>query len=328
MVLETEFLFKIINLICYAVGGLAITLIIVIESYINYNKKTELYERIFNALAMSVYILYLLQIILSSLAMFTGSFGCTYISPVVIAFHFPGRGVYFSIFIIRIYIIFKSCPSLKYSTKLLIILFSTVIIFAILLSFLYIYDHINNAYYDIESQRCVSSIPFYLLGITAFYDLSFNMLTLYLFIKKLRILIIESSDHNNTELQKLILKSSVLVIMSIFTSVMIAGIYAPLLSMGLNIITTDWIINSICIALMKTDYDKYYKQLCFYPNKCINFCCLKRFNDDIENMKSIDIVFNNNHKLQSPVPTKSKSGNETTTKSVTEIVYESTTENN
>eukprot|EP01084_Bolivina_argentea_P119673 212174_1 len=270
-------LVEIISSTFYAFGALGILSIIVIETYLC-KRKTGFYAFMFNSLTMTVYNMYLLQIILSSLVIltFNNSFGCTYISTIIIGIHFPCRGIYFSIFIVRIYIIFKKSPLLNYSVKLLITLFFTVLIFAILLTFGYIYDHITNAYYDPKTARCISGIPFWLLGVTAIYDLSFNILTLYLFIKKLRNLTLEAktygaSKEETDELQSVIFKSTVLVIVSVSTSFILAAIYAPLLRIGLGgVIIIDWIINSLCIALMKRDYDKYYQILCFYPNQCIN----------------------------------------------------------
>ncbi len=281
-------LVKIISLSFYIIGALAIASIIGVEC-MKSSKVTVWHSRLFNALLMAVFILYLLQIILAPLVQFSGSFGCNYIAPIIIGIHFPCRGLYFSIFIVRLYIIFQS-SLYKYSINLLKTLFLVVITAAILLSFIYIYDHIWNAYYDGESDRCITSIPLYLMGITAVYDVSFNILTLYLFIKKLRLIIstvgianIEEDD--NIKLQDVITKSTVLVSVAIFTSFNIAAIYGVLLNnLGVDIITIDWIINSFCILLMKKEYHEYYEKYCFYPIKCVNKFCLKECDKNEANL--------------------------------------------
>jgi len=37
----------------------------------------------------------------------------------------------------------------------------------------------------------------------------------------------------------------------------------------------DWIVNSLCIAFMKSVYDLYYQRLCCGAIKCVKCCCLR-----------------------------------------------------
>eukprot|EP01084_Bolivina_argentea_P227003 383390_1 len=333
--MDTAFLFKILSSTFYVIGALFMLLMIGVE--ISIWKKTKSFPaKIFNALSMTVYSMYFMQTIIVPFTIWGTSFDCTYISPIAIAIHFPCRGIYFAIFIVKIYIIFRNSPDLQYSFQLLITLFSIVIIFAILLSVAYIYNHINVHYYDDEIKRCISTIPMYLMGVTALYDFSFNMLTLYLFIKKLRSLALTNTGKDNAhhKLQSVILKNTVLVVVSVVCSFTVAGIYGLMMQYGLDILVVDWIINSLCIAFMKGFYSKYYIKCCVYPNKCVNYCCLRRFNQHLTNVQAMNIMVNpgknaeitvnsTSPSLNSTNPTLNSSNNSTEQRA--KIVYESTT---
>merc|ERR1712130_612419 len=61
-----------------------------------------------------------------------------------------------------------------------------------------------------------------------------------------------------------------------------------LLPMGIEIIAIDFVINSVCVLFMKTYYDKYYRKMCFYPEKFVNACCLRAYNRHIQQMRNMN----------------------------------------
>merc|ERR1712154_150497 len=137
-----------------------------------YGQGKHMESRILNCIILTVLISYLVQIGLAIPLTLpsSGPIGCRILSPFLIGIHFSSRGVYFSVFIVKIYLIFRSSVY-KYSNRVLILLLAIVVVFACLISFAYVYDHVQHSHWSESEGRCVTHYPFWLFAAIAFYDL-------------------------------------------------------------------------------------------------------------------------------------------------------------
>eukprot|EP01084_Bolivina_argentea_P037653 69638_1 len=278
-----------VSLSIFIITGLLLIFMIILETKLFISLK-ELHARVFNSLSMTIYLSYILQMITTALMTTNTPNGesiCKYIISINIVFYFIGRATYYTIFIVRLHIIFKSSPTLQYPMKLLLTLFIIVIVFSLSIGAAFVYDHKTNAYYDHKTHKCIPSISLILTSIVILFDLIMSILTLYLFIKKLQLLI-NNCDSMVKSLQFIILKHTVLVMVSVLSTFCILSVHGFVITIGVwAMVNIDWVLNSICIAFMKQYYDKYYNILCFYPDKCVRFCCAKKhkYQNDVMQLK-------------------------------------------
>ena len=190
-------------------------------------------------------------------------------------------------FYAKLYIVYSNS---YYSFKLHFLVIISVLIF--------IYGIIMMIFIWLNMQSiqlkygCINDVPMYLLSIGAFLDQFISFLSLYLFIKPLKQLILIIKKQNNPvkspqndsilEFQQLIIKSCTLISVAVFSSFFILMIVAVF--GGTAFIQIDGIINCICITLMHKKYRKIYRQLCCLPinifqNYCYKWCI---YNSDIQ----------------------------------------------
>ena len=132
--------------------------------------------------------------------------------------------------------------------------------------------------------------------------------------KKLRLIhkITVEIGESDEGLRIVMKKSTVLVVVAILSSFTFSAIYTIALKNGLvAVVTIDWIINSLCILFMKTNYHKYYKKCCFCPIICVNTCCYneKCINHKI-NMKKVDSNKSKSEGTNTSIDTKTISQSE------------------
>jgi len=147
---------------CNAVAVVVFALIIVMESiHWMKSKKEAKNTNTSNVMCLTVYISYVIQTVFS--AMTNGipqfTFGCTYFVPVNFVLLFlVSKGIYYSIFILRLHLIFNG-SALEFSVHFLLTLFVVNVVCSVISAAMFASYHVLNGYYDRESAKCIHPLP-------------------------------------------------------------------------------------------------------------------------------------------------------------------------
>eukprot|EP01083_Nonionella_stella_P072179 194439_1 len=241
------------------------------------NNKNRLI-RWFNILILITFIMYLGQLTFALISMFFTEWICIHVIPITPPWYFISKGCYYSVFVLRLRIIFGDA-AMAYPKKHLVAIVVFDITFTVIMALWAMFEQIflnQYIYYDAENEYCYAGIPIYIVAIFAVWDFTMSGLLLYLFIAKLKKLVGMMEEHV-AGLRRTMLKSTVLAVTAIVsTFIFLVGdqMLAPKDLDGW--IYIDLVINSVCLLLMKTSFDRYYETLCHFPQKCVIRCCAKQ----------------------------------------------------
>eukprot|EP01084_Bolivina_argentea_P138016 243059_1 len=291
---------EICNLLFFGICSMLLSIIIILE-LIACIKNKEKSARFLKSVCLVAFILYLLYGIVSLLNISliysnqsTESI-CHILSMVVSILYFLGRGAYNCIFVYKLYIIFHGAPALQYSPTMLRNLFIFILTFYSIFGILYAWDNIHqNVSKEYQSGGiCVGGIEWAIFGPFILVDIAISVLLLYLFIKKLKVLVMScGEDDDDGKLQRIMLKSTVLVIVAIFTTLFLAPI-GSYFQANWNVFIVgpiDWTVNAFCVIFLEKQYNEFYQKLCCVPNKCVIICCAKKLAlKQDKNIKNLEI---------------------------------------
>ena len=258
-----------------------VVFVIEMYNYITiYSKNKEIFVKIYFFMPILMYTFYGLSS-LSILITFKWSYNCDIFALSTVLCYALAKFVLYEYYLARLYAIYSS-SAFRFNTKTLIIssiiivMYTTVAVVLIILKYEVFPEQKEIVYF------CNNYIPWYIFAISAPLDQIISCYSLYLFTKPIVYLInLDNNDtHKNASLNqeyRVLVKVYTLSSVQFITTLMAFIIFA--MGYGTPFLTTDAVINSICIALMNKKYNSVYNALCCCTHKlfhkCINICCVK-----------------------------------------------------
>ena len=256
--------------------GLLILMAFIADEIKSFRDAVHVHQRVLSTLSLTALTLFWLQpasMLLSVIFFRTNAHVCCdIIITATYSVYWLGKGVYASVFLVRLYAMGKAAVILAYPFKLIITLCIVLFVGTIAISFLWTYEHIINGYIDSNNntKKCILADPMYLMVITGIFEAGFGILLLCLFIKKL-VSTYQSGKMPNPQTQHLINKNTVLVIIthsfSFGIGILTLYVFYPA---RIHSVSFDLVINALCLAMMKKSWNEWYQVSCKYPDRCIN----------------------------------------------------------
>ena len=269
-----------LNLTLASIGLLALTAFIA-EEIISLNKAERQSHRVLSYLTLMALTLFSLQPLsmLVSVIFFMNNADvcCNVIITATYSMYWLGKGVYASVFLVRLYAMGKASDILAYPLSLIITLCVVQFIGTVVLCVLWSFEHVIHGHIESteSTKKCVLAKPLYLVVLTGIFEVCSSGLLLWLFIKKLE-QTFRTRMGPNRQIQHIINKNTVLVTITLSCSAFLGLLSLFVLyPRDISINAVDLVINALCLSLMKRRWDGCYRRLCKYPDRCINIAFLK-----------------------------------------------------
>ena len=256
--------------------GLLILMAFIADEIKSFRDAVHVHQRVLSTLSLTALTLFWLQpasMLLSVIFFRTNAHVCCdIIIAATYSVYWLGKGVYASVFLVRLHAMGKAAVILAYPFKLIVTLCIVLFVATIVITFLWTYEHIIHGYIDSNNntKKCILADPMYLMVITGIFEAGFGILLLCLFIKKL-VSTYRSGKVPNLQTQHLINKNTVLVIITqsctFAIGILTLYVFYPA---RIHSVSFDLVINALCLAMMKKSWNKWYQVTCKYPDRCIN----------------------------------------------------------
>ena len=256
--------------------GLLLLMAFIVDEIKSFRNAAHFHQRVLSTLSLTALFLFWLQpasMLLSVMFFRTNAqVCCNIIITATYSVYWLGKGIYTSVFLVRLYAMSKVAVILAYSLKFIAVLCVVLFVGTIAITFLWTYEHVINGYIDSNNHitQCVLAEPMYLMVITGIFDVGFGMLLLCLFIKKL-VSTYRTRKVPDPRIQHLINKNTVLVIIthsfSFGIGAMTLYVFYP---SRIHSVSFDLVINALCLAMMKRSWNGWYDVACKHPDRCIN----------------------------------------------------------